>query len=101
MSSKPQPNRQRYLEVLRSMTPQQKLAKAFELTELARSLLRAGLRQQFPELSEEELHQVYLERLAKCRDPKNDSVDVSFYLSWNARQSQGRIEAPQHTNSNG
>ena len=35
---KPQLNRQRYLEVLRSMTPEQKLLKAFELSESSRMI---------------------------------------------------------------
>jgi hypothetical protein len=57
-----------YLEVLRRMTPAEKFAKVCELTELMRECLRAGLRQRFPELSEEELHQLYLRRLAKCHN---------------------------------
>jgi len=37
---KPRPNHQRYLSVLRQMTPQQRLATAFELTEHARDIPR-------------------------------------------------------------
>ncbi len=68
MFQKPRPNRSQYIEVLRRMTPQQRLAKAFELSELAKRLFKQGLRQQFPELSEEDFHQLYLERLAKCHN---------------------------------
>ena len=65
---KPRPNRQRYLEILRRMTPEQRLRIAFDLTEQTRELLRIGLRDRFPELSEEELHKLYLERLEKCHN---------------------------------
>lgn len=65
---KPQPNHQRYLAMLRSMTPEQRLKKAFELGELTRRLFRQGLRDRFPDLSEEELHALYLKRLEKCHN---------------------------------
>jgi hypothetical protein len=65
---KPRPNRQRYLEVLRRMTPQERLQIAFDLTEQTRELMRIGLRDRFPEMSEEELHKLYLERLEKCHN---------------------------------
>ena len=45
------------------MTPEQRPLKAFELTELSRELLRAGLRQCFPDAGEAELQRIYLERL--------------------------------------
>ena len=66
MDPKPRPNHQLYLEALRRLTPEQRLLKAFELTELSRELLRAGLRQRFPEASEAELQRIYLERLERC-----------------------------------
>jgi hypothetical protein len=65
---KPQPNQAQYLETLRRMSPAEKIAKVCELTELMRECLRAGLRQQFPQLSETELHQLYLQQLAKCHN---------------------------------
>lgn len=49
------------------MTPEQWFLKAFELTELSRELLRTGLRDRFPDLSERELHALYLRRLERCR----------------------------------
>ena len=48
MDPKPRPNHQLYLAALRRLTPEQRLLKAFELTELSRELFRAGLRQRFP-----------------------------------------------------
>ena len=65
---KPRPNHQQYLRTLRSMTPAARLAKAFELSERSRGLFRKGLRTRFPNLSEEALQQLYLERLAKCHN---------------------------------
>lgn len=65
---KPRPNRELYLETLRRMTPEERLLKAFELTEMSRTLFRQGLRQRFPQLSEAELHRVYLEHLARCHN---------------------------------
>jgi hypothetical protein len=50
------------------MTPQQRLAKAMELTEDARRRFREGLRRRFPDLDESELHKLYLERLDKCHN---------------------------------
>ncbi len=60
---KPQPNDELYLEILRRMSPADRLRKAFELTELSRKLLRAGLENQFPELSPEEIQALYVKRL--------------------------------------
>jgi hypothetical protein len=64
---KPRPNHEIYLEALRRLTPEQRLLKAFELTELTHELLRVGLKRRFPEAGEAELQRLYLERLAPCR----------------------------------
>jgi hypothetical protein len=50
------------------MTPSQRLQKAFELSEQAKRLFMAGLRRQFPNLSESEFHALLLRRLAKCHN---------------------------------
>jgi hypothetical protein len=68
MDPKPRPNHQKYLEVLRRMTPEQRLLKAFELSRMSRELFLAGLRKRFPDLTEEELRQVYLERITRCHN---------------------------------
>ena len=65
---KPRPQREAYLDVLRRMSPQQRLAKAFEMSAFTKMLFRLGLKRRFPELSEVELHQLYLDRLAKCHN---------------------------------
>lgn len=68
MDPKPRPNHQRYLEILRSMTPGQRMEKAFELSEMAKQLFIDGLRKRHPHLSDEEFRTLLLERLAKCHN---------------------------------
>jgi hypothetical protein len=62
---KPRPNHRRYIEVLRRLTPQQRLEKAIELTEASRYLFRVGLRERNPGLSDEELQELYLKQTVK------------------------------------
>jgi hypothetical protein len=50
------------------MTPAQRLAKAFELTETGRRLFADGLRQRHPDLAETEIRQIYLEHITKCHN---------------------------------
>jgi hypothetical protein len=68
METKARPNHRLYIETLRRMSPEQRLAKAFELGEMSRGLFRTGLRARFPDLSEAEFHRLYLERLEKCHN---------------------------------
>ena len=60
--------RQRYLEVLRRMTPAQRLAKAMELSDLGKRLFLHGLRRRFPNLDQHQLHAEYLKRIAQCHN---------------------------------
>lgn len=64
---KPQPNRRLYIESLRAMTPEQRVQKAFELSDLTHDLLKEGIATRYPEKSEQERHAIYLERLERCR----------------------------------
>lgn len=64
---KGQPNRRVYIEALRRMTPEQRLAKAFELSDMTHEALRAGLAERYPAASGAELHSMYLGRLERCR----------------------------------
>ena len=68
MTSKPRPNRRAYLEVLKRMTPEQRVQKSFELSEFTKQLYMDGLRDRFPHLDETELRQVYLRRLERCHN---------------------------------
>lgn len=68
MNPKERPNHQRYLQVLRSMTPEQRLLKAFELSAFAKELFIHGLRQRFPDASANEFQKILLARLEKCHN---------------------------------
>ena len=68
MDPKPRPNQQLYLQVLRGMTPEQRLLKAFELSELSHDLLRAGIRQRYPDAGPDVVQRIYLERLSRCQN---------------------------------
>lgn len=66
MQSKARPNHKLYLKVLSEMTPEQKLDKVFELNQLGRELFLQGLNMRFPDKSEEEIHDLFLQRISKC-----------------------------------
>ncbi len=68
MDPKQRPNLGRYLDTLRKMTPEARLLKSFDLTKFARTLFRDGLRRRFPDLAEDKLKQLMLERLEKCHN---------------------------------
>ena len=53
MNAKRRPNHRRYLGVLRSMTPAERLAKAFELSAFSKQLFFEGLRKRFPHLADD------------------------------------------------
>ena len=48
---------------MRSMSGPQKVAKAFELTEMTRQIVREGIRRQHPQASETDIHEMYVDRL--------------------------------------
>jgi hypothetical protein len=68
MNIKPQTNHHIYLQTLKSMTSEQRLMKAFELSERAKKLFLYGLKQRFPEKSDAEIKAIYLERVALCHN---------------------------------
>lgn len=68
MNVKEHPNHALYIRILRKMSPEARLMKAFELSEFSRELFLQGLRKRFPNLSEAEISKLYLERLDKCHN---------------------------------
>ena len=60
MEIKPEPNHQQYIQVLQRMTPEQRLAKAFQLSNMTKALFLEGLRKTFPEKNEQEIKKLYL-----------------------------------------
>ncbi len=65
---KKRPNHTVYIQALRRMTPEERLLKAFELSEFSKGLFLKGLHTRFPELSEEAIRKIYLKRLDKCHN---------------------------------
>ena len=65
---KAKPNHRIYIQVLRRMGPEGRLRKAFELSEFSRALFRRSLETAHPDLDDEALHRLYLERLRKAQD---------------------------------
>ena len=61
-------NRKEYIEILRKMTPEQKLLKTFELSEFGKELFICGLKKRFPDLNDQEFHKLLLDRLEKCHN---------------------------------
>jgi hypothetical protein len=65
---KPRPNHTVYVSVLRAMTPEQRLGKAFELGAMTRAMFEHGLRRRFPHLGEAALAGLVRERLDRCHN---------------------------------
>jgi hypothetical protein len=68
MDPKPRPNHRVYLQVLQKMTPEERLAKAFELSARVKRLFIEGLRERFPDATEEGFKKMLLARLEKCHN---------------------------------
>jgi hypothetical protein len=68
MNIKDRPNHKICIQVLRQMSPEKRLLKAFELSEFAKQLFIHGLYKRFPDLQEEEIKKILLERLDKCHN---------------------------------
>lgn len=67
IEQKSRPNRRIYIETLRRMTPEQRLAKAFELSEMTHEALRAAIISRYPEATPAEVQALFVERLERCR----------------------------------
>ena len=61
-------NHREYLKVLQSMTPAQRARIALDLSERNKRLLKQALRKRFADMPDEEIHQLFLDRLAKCHN---------------------------------
>jgi hypothetical protein len=65
---KPRPNEAIYLEILRRMTPGERLRRACELSDFTKQVFRSGLKHRFPDATPGEVHRIYLDELAKCHN---------------------------------
>lgn len=70
MDIKPRPNDEKYREILRAMTPEQKLEKVFELNELGKELFIAGYMDRNPQCTLVEAIEKY--RLYNIKCPNNN-----------------------------
>ncbi|TWT86096.1 hypothetical protein Pla100_62210 [Neorhodopirellula pilleata] len=50
-------------QIMRAMSGERKIAKSFELTEMTRQIMRAGIRDTHSHTSEDEIQQIYVARL--------------------------------------
>jgi len=55
-----------YIKILKRMTPQARLRKAFELSDLTKSLFITGLKMRYPDYSEKDILDLYIEKIHKC-----------------------------------
>jgi len=76
---KPRPNHAEYLRALRAMSPQARLRRAFELSDLSVALFRAGMARRFPDLSPAELNRRVGERLDRCQQELLKLVIARLY----------------------
>ncbi len=65
---KKRPNHRIYIQALRRMMPEERLFKAFELSQFSKGLFLEGPHRRFPGLSEEAIRKIYLERIDKCHN---------------------------------
>lgn len=68
MNIKPSPNHQQYILTLKKMGAEKRLLKALELSAITKELFLTGLRKRFPEKTETEIKEIYLQRLSKCHN---------------------------------
>ena len=66
MNYKTAPNHRQYLIALTKMGAEQRLIKEMELSSITKELFMSGLRKRFPNKTETEIKEIYLQRLAKC-----------------------------------
>jgi len=68
MNIKKSPGHKMYIQLLREMSPEKRLLKAFELSEFATQLFIHGLHKRFPGLPHEEFKKILRKRLDKCHN---------------------------------
>lgn len=61
-------SRKVYIDILKKMSPEQRLLKTFELTEFGKDLFFTGLKERYADLSEEEVRKIYIKKLIECHN---------------------------------
>jgi len=57
-----------YIKILKNMTPQKRLQRALELSDLTKSLFITGLKMRYPNYSEEDIKNLYIEKIYRCHN---------------------------------
>ena len=68
MDVKPSMNHIEYLKALQQLGPAGRLQKALELSQFTKELFLHGLRKRFPEKTENEIKEIYLQRISLCHN---------------------------------
>ena len=68
MDPKQRPNHSRYIQTLRSMSPEQRLLKAFELSDFAKQIFVQSLRKRYPDLPDDEFEILLRSHLNRCHN---------------------------------
>lgn len=66
MNETDQQTHKEYIKILKKMTPQQRLQRALELSDLTKSLFITGLKLRYPDHSEEDIKNLYIKKVYKC-----------------------------------
>ncbi len=56
------------MDILKKMSSEQKLLKMFELSDYSNKLLWYGLKNKYPDLTDDKIKKIYLERLIRCHN---------------------------------
>ena len=57
-----------YIQILKKMTPQQRVEKSLELSQMADELAKEGLKKRYPELSSDQIHAMFIEQKIQCHN---------------------------------
>ena len=68
MNPKERPNHRVYIDILRRMSPEKRLLKAFELSAFSNQLFVHGLRKKYADIPAAEFAQILKDRLDKCHN---------------------------------
>ncbi len=68
MNYRATPNHRQYLLTLTKMGAERRLLKALELSSITKELFLSGLHKRFPDKTETEIKEIYLQRLDKCHN---------------------------------
>ena len=63
---KPEPNRKKYIEILRNMTGEQRMRIGFELSDMANKIMIEGIKAQNPAFTSNQIQGEVFRRMMRC-----------------------------------